>query len=198
MYCWQRMGPFCSVGFASCTNRQVLQTVGQNLADRVVIIGPCRGMCSSASCPPSIVTDTTQSSDIEQRPLRMTARLLVGCAFPFTKRLQLYLSFKDHVMHFCTSTMLPSPLLNSSHRNKQVLSLTLPLKDSGICYMSFGKRTYVSRKTYPFSELKEDDLEEDFVRGSGPGGQAVNQTANCVVLKHTPTGIVVKVRVCPH
>ncbi|KAK7087954.1 hypothetical protein V1264_021940 [Littorina saxatilis] len=58
--------------------------------------------------------------------------------------------------------------------------------------MSFGKRTYVSRKTYPFSELKEDDLEEDFVRGSGPGGQAVNQTANCVVLKHTPTGIVVK------
>lgn len=40
--------------------------------------------------------------------------------------------------------------------------------------------------------LKEIELEEQFVRGSGPGGQAVNKTANCVVLKHTPTGLVVK------
>ena len=42
--------------------------------------------------------------------------------------------------------------------------------------------------------LDEDDLEEQFVRGSGPGGQATNKTSNCVVLKHVPTGIVVKVR----
>ena len=42
-------------------------------------------------------------------------------------------------------------------------------------------------------ELNEDDLEEMFVRGSGPGGQATNKTSNCVVLKHTPTGISVKV-----
>ncbi|XP_072520669.1 mitochondrial translation release factor in rescue [Salminus brasiliensis] len=40
--------------------------------------------------------------------------------------------------------------------------------------------------------LKEDDLEEQFVRGSGPGGQATNKTSNCVVLKHIPTGLVVK------
>ncbi|XP_029018189.1 mitochondrial translation release factor in rescue [Betta splendens] len=40
--------------------------------------------------------------------------------------------------------------------------------------------------------LKEDELEEQFVRGSGPGGQATNKTSNCVVLKHIPTGIVVK------
>lgn len=40
--------------------------------------------------------------------------------------------------------------------------------------------------------LNEDDLEEQFVRGSGPGGQATNKTSNCVVLKHVPTGIVVK------
>ncbi|XP_034452821.1 probable peptide chain release factor C12orf65 homolog, mitochondrial [Hippoglossus hippoglossus] len=40
--------------------------------------------------------------------------------------------------------------------------------------------------------LDEDDLEEQFVRGSGPGGQATNKTSNCVVLKHVPTGIVVK------
>lgn len=41
--------------------------------------------------------------------------------------------------------------------------------------------------------LNEDELEEQFVRGSGPGGQATNKTSNCVVLKHTPSGIVVKV-----
>ncbi|XP_074527372.1 mitochondrial translation release factor in rescue [Halichoeres trimaculatus] len=40
--------------------------------------------------------------------------------------------------------------------------------------------------------LNEDELEEQFVRGSGPGGQATNKTSNCVVLKHTPSGIVVK------
>ncbi|KAA0716270.1 putative peptide chain release factor C12orf65 -like protein, mitochondrial [Triplophysa tibetana] len=40
--------------------------------------------------------------------------------------------------------------------------------------------------------LNEEDLEEQFVRGSGPGGQATNKTSNCVVLKHLPTGIVVK------
>ncbi|KAL8180159.1 UNVERIFIED_CONTAM: hypothetical protein K2H54_009074 [Gekko kuhli] len=42
------------------------------------------------------------------------------------------------------------------------------------------------------SPLNEADLEEQFVRGSGPGGQATNKTSNCVVLKHVPSGIVVK------
>nr|XP_056715653.1 mitochondrial translation release factor in rescue [Euleptes europaea] len=40
--------------------------------------------------------------------------------------------------------------------------------------------------------LNEADLEEQFVRGSGPGGQATNKSSNCVVLKHIPSGIVVK------
>lgn len=43
--------------------------------------------------------------------------------------------------------------------------------------------------------LNEDELEEQFVRGSGPGGQATNKTSNCVVLRHVPSGIVVKVKV---
>ncbi|KAI0747649.1 RF-1 domain-containing protein [Daedaleopsis nitida] len=38
-------------------------------------------------------------------------------------------------------------------------------------------------------ELKEDDLEESFVRGSGPGGQSVNKTENNVQILHKPTGI---------
>ncbi|NXW02176.1 CL065 factor, partial [Fregetta grallaria] len=40
--------------------------------------------------------------------------------------------------------------------------------------------------------LTEAELEEQFVRGNGPGGQATNKTNNCVVLKHIPSGIVVK------
>ncbi|XP_035562308.1 mitochondrial translation release factor in rescue isoform X2 [Canis lupus baileyi] len=40
--------------------------------------------------------------------------------------------------------------------------------------------------------LDESELEEQFVKGHGPGGQATNKTSNCVVLKHIPSGIVVK------
>lgn len=41
-------------------------------------------------------------------------------------------------------------------------------------------------------KLDETELEEQFIRGSGPGGQAVNKTNNAVLLKHKPTGLVVK------
>lgn len=51
----------------------------------------------------------------------------------------------------------------------------------------------ISKKNYAFPELLESDLEEQFVRGSGPGGQSVNKTSNCVVLKHRPSGLTVKV-----
>ncbi|XP_006209607.2 mitochondrial translation release factor in rescue [Vicugna pacos] len=40
--------------------------------------------------------------------------------------------------------------------------------------------------------LDERELEEQFVKGHGPGGQATNKTSNCVVLRHIPSGIVVK------
>ena len=40
--------------------------------------------------------------------------------------------------------------------------------------------------------LKEEDLEEQNVKGGGKGGQAVNKTSNCVILKHKPSGIVIK------
>ncbi|XP_011174216.2 probable peptide chain release factor C12orf65 homolog, mitochondrial [Solenopsis invicta] len=41
-------------------------------------------------------------------------------------------------------------------------------------------------------KLNEADLEEQFIRGSGPGGQATNKTNNAVLLKHKPTGFIVK------
>jgi protein subunit release factor B len=40
--------------------------------------------------------------------------------------------------------------------------------------------------------IREEDLLEKFVLGSGPGGQKVNKTASAVYLKHLPTGIEVK------
>lgn len=42
--------------------------------------------------------------------------------------------------------------------------------------------------------IHECDLEEQFVRASGPGGQHVNKVATCVVLTHRLTGIRVKVQ----
>ena len=40
--------------------------------------------------------------------------------------------------------------------------------------------------------IREEDLEETFVRSSGAGGQKVNKTSSCVYLKHSPTGITIK------
>jgi peptide chain release factor len=63
--------------------------------------------------------------------------------------------------------------------------------------LSFG---VTERKTRELLErmracsLNEEDLQETFVRASGPGGQKVNKTATCVVLMHRPTGLTVKMQ----
>lgn len=44
------------------------------------------------------------------------------------------------------------------------------------------------------NHLREEDLEERFIRSGGPGGQKVNRTATCVYIKHTPTGLEVKMQ----
>ena len=43
-------------------------------------------------------------------------------------------------------------------------------------------------------DLREEDLDESFVRGGGPGGQKINRSATCVYLRHRPTGIEVKMQ----
>ncbi len=42
-------------------------------------------------------------------------------------------------------------------------------------------------------QVREEDLEEHFVRSSGNGGQHVNKTSTCVQLRHIPSGISVSV-----
>ena len=40
--------------------------------------------------------------------------------------------------------------------------------------------------------IREEDLEETFVRSGGKGGQNVNKVSTCVMLLHRPTGTMVK------
>jgi peptide chain release factor len=40
--------------------------------------------------------------------------------------------------------------------------------------------------------VPESDIEERFVRGSGPGGQKINKTSSTVWLVHRPTGVEVR------
>jgi protein subunit release factor B len=44
----------------------------------------------------------------------------------------------------------------------------------------------------PRKILLDSDIIENFLHGSGPGGQKINKTSSAVQLKHIPTGIVVK------
>lgn len=37
-----------------------------------------------------------------------------------------------------------------------------------------------------------EDIDEQFIRGRGKGGQKMNKTSSCVLLKHRPTGIEVR------
>lgn len=43
-------------------------------------------------------------------------------------------------------------------------------------------------------KINPEDIEENFTRGSGHGGQKINKTSSAVHLKHVPTGLEVKVQ----
>ncbi len=40
--------------------------------------------------------------------------------------------------------------------------------------------------------IREEDLEESFIRGTGAGGQKINKTSSTVVLRHIPSGIEIR------
>ncbi len=43
--------------------------------------------------------------------------------------------------------------------------------------------------------IREEDLEETFVRSGGKGGQNVNKVSTCVMLTHKPSGMSVKCQI---
>lgn len=73
---------------------------------------------------------------------------------------------------FLSKLLQISPIINQNHIQPSRLKVTI--------------------NTTLIPVLKDEEIDEQHVRGSGPGGQSVNKTANAVVLRHLPTGIVVK------
>lgn len=57
--------------------------------------------------------------------------------------------------------------------------------------VSPGKEKSLSERMQALG-VREQDIEEQFVRSSGAGGQKVNKASTCVVLHHRPTGVRVK------
>ena len=49
------------------------------------------------------------------------------------------------------------------------------------------------RKLMTEASVYEEDLEESFILGGGPGGQKTNKTSSVVRLSHGPSGVAVKV-----
>lgn len=78
-----------------------------------------------------------------------------------------------------SSAALLRPLANGHHQHRTLA--TTP---------SLYKKTpqYPPKPRPP----PDTDLDESFLKGSGPGGQKINKTNSAVQLKHLPTGIVVK------
>ncbi|KAM0251481.1 hypothetical protein ACHAQJ_008149 [Trichoderma viride] len=59
------------------------------------------------------------------------------------------------------------------------------------CFNTLG--TTLSKSLPPRPKPPPDsEIEESYLKGSGPGGQKINKTNSAVQLKHIPTGIVVK------
>jgi len=67
---------------------------------------------------------------------------------------------------------------------------TLAILRSLPSILSRQKSTLIDKSKFP--RLDPRELEEKVTLGSGPGGQAVNKTANAVFMKHIPTGLWVK------
>jgi len=100
-----------------------------------------------------------------------------------TSTLRFLASSCHHSARFIHTLSRPLPLLQSQINlpSLQILQ-TRSIKESIKSKIDFS--------CYP--KLEEKDLEEDFVHGSGPGGQKVNKAHNCVQLLHKPTGLRVK------
>lgn len=61
-----------------------------------------------------------------------------------------------------------------------------------ICNTLHTSSILLSKPLPPRRVIPESEIIENFLKGSGPGGQKINKTSSAVQLKHIPTGIVVK------
>lgn len=61
----------------------------------------------------------------------------------------------------------------------------------GVSSVSIEKEKQLRQKMSSLG-IRQEDIEETFIRSSGPGGQNVNKTSTCVYLRHLPTGLEVK------
>lgn len=60
--------------------------------------------------------------------------------------------------------------------------------------ISLKKQQELERKMLAVG-VREEEIDEHFVRSQGAGGQKVNKTSTCVVLHHRPTGLQVKCQI---
>ncbi|TRX95437.1 hypothetical protein FHL15_003768 [Xylaria flabelliformis] len=94
-------------------------------------------------------------------------------------------------------TVLPPPFPSQHHIWTDVQSLSLRLgfpathsfsTTNSPPLLKTGSKNLPPRPKPP----PEEEIEESYLKGSGPGGQKINKTNSAVQLKHIPTGLVVK------
>ncbi|OQR73407.1 putative peptide chain release factor C12orf65 -like protein [Tropilaelaps mercedesae] len=83
---------------------------------------------------------------------------------------------------------MPKPCYTHSANSFHKLIARLPFLSSPTELKEVPKNRCRSRVPV----LNEAELEEQVVKGSGPGGQSVNKSVNCVILCHVPTHTVVR------
>jgi peptide chain release factor len=67
-----------------------------------------------------------------------------------------------------------------------------PALCDGVQHLVTYEKTTALNQRMAALGIRDVDLLEKFVRGSGAGGQKINKTSNCVFLKHLPTGVCIK------
>ncbi|CAK7210909.1 hypothetical protein SBRCBS47491_000938 [Sporothrix bragantina] len=76
----------------------------------------------------------------------------------------------------------------STHQSTSTTSLPAPPVRLFSVSLAHQKKQMPSRPQPP----PDSEIDEMFVKGTGPGGQKINKTNSAVQLRHRPTGIVVK------
>ncbi|KAF6819738.1 peptidyl-tRNA hydrolase domain protein [Colletotrichum sojae] len=91
-------------------------------------------------------------------------------------------------------TCLPSILARNASANAFVRLRGTTTTAAPIVAFSTSPSALVKKHQMPPRPKPPPDseIEESYLKGSGPGGQKINKTSSAVQLKHIPTGIVVK------